>query len=42
MRIYIDPTLAIDVSTAADTEENRVETCLQGAEEAFNYMFDLN
>jgi imidazolonepropionase-like amidohydrolase len=42
MRIYIDPTIALDVSTAADTEENRVETCLQGAEEAFNYMFDLN
>ena len=42
MRIYIDPTLALDVSTAADTDENDVETCLQGAEEAFNYMFDLN
>ena len=42
MRIYIDPTLPLDASTAADTNENRVETCLQGAEEAFNYMFDLN
>lgn len=42
MRIYIDPTLALDVSTAADTDENQLETCLQGAEETFNYMFDLN
>jgi imidazolonepropionase-like amidohydrolase len=42
MRIHIDPTVALDVSTAADTDGNEVETCLQGAEEAFNYMFDLN
>jgi imidazolonepropionase-like amidohydrolase len=42
MRIHIDPTVALDVSTAADTDGNEVETCLQGAEEAFNYMSDLN
>ena len=42
MRIYIDPGLALDASSAADTDGNKVENCLLGAEEAFNYMFDLN
>jgi imidazolonepropionase-like amidohydrolase len=42
MRIHIDPNIALDASTAADTDGNDVENCLLGAEEAFNYMFDLN
>lgn len=42
MRIHIDPNLALDATTAADTDENDVENCLKDAEEAFNYMFDLN
>ena len=42
MRIYIDPNLALDATTAADTDGNDVENCLKDAEEAFNYMFDLN
>jgi imidazolonepropionase-like amidohydrolase len=42
MRIYIDPNLPLDATTAADTDTNGVENCLQDAEEAFNYMFDHN
>jgi hypothetical protein len=42
MRIYIDPDLPLDATTAADTHANEVENCLQNAEEAFNYMFDHN
>ncbi len=42
VRIYIDPTLPLDASTAADSHGNDIEKCLQGAEEAFNYMFDHN
>lgn len=42
VRIYIDPTIPLEASKAADTHAYDVEKCLQGAEEAFNYMFDLN
>ena len=42
MRIYIDPSLPLEATTAADTHTNDVENCLQNAEEAFNYMFDHN
>ncbi len=42
MRIYIDPSLPLEATTAADTNTNDVENCLQNAEEAFNYMFDHN
>jgi imidazolonepropionase-like amidohydrolase len=42
MRIYIDPSIPLEASSAADTHTNDVDKCLQGAEEAFNYMFDLN
>ena len=42
MRIYIDPNTPLDATTAADTDTNDVENCLQDAEEAFNYMFDRN
>jgi len=42
MRIYIDPNLPLEETTAADTHTNDVENCLQNAEEAFNYMFDHN
>ena len=42
IRIYIDPTLPLDATTAADSHSNDVENCLQDAEQAFNYMFDHN
>jgi imidazolonepropionase-like amidohydrolase len=42
MRIYIDPTKAIDATESNGSSHHSEEKCMQDAEEAFDKMFDLN